>query len=154
MYTCTTLLATFKDTALFFVCKRTMSEMKSCIIVSLRGNLWVFLAFWNHRTRTLCFGLDLSTYVYIKVMGTTRGLKALQSYMNDSYHKSVYVKGTMGGGGYLIRQELIMCGGVYFEMEKGRLQSKICFLNVLQVTLDVPLRIVHIHAVKITKMGL
>ncbi len=31
LYTCTTLLATFKDTALFFVCKRTMSEMKSCI---------------------------------------------------------------------------------------------------------------------------
>ncbi len=29
--TCTTLLATFKDTALFYVCKRTMSEMKSCI---------------------------------------------------------------------------------------------------------------------------
>ena len=25
------LLATFKDTALFFACKRTMSEMKSCI---------------------------------------------------------------------------------------------------------------------------
>ncbi len=34
----------------------------------------------------------------IKVKGTSRGLKALQSYMNDSYHKSVlYVKGTMGG---------------------------------------------------------
>ncbi len=31
LYTCTTLLVTFKDTALFFVCKRTMSEMKSCI---------------------------------------------------------------------------------------------------------------------------
>ena len=31
LYTCTTLLATFKDTALFFACKRTMSEMKSCI---------------------------------------------------------------------------------------------------------------------------
>ncbi len=32
----------------------------------------------------------------ISLKGTSRGLKALQSNMNDSYHKSVYVKGTMG----------------------------------------------------------
>ncbi len=41
----TTLLATFKDTALFFVCKRTMSEMKSCISgilnVQPRSKLWL-----------------------------------------------------------------------------------------------------------------
>ncbi len=36
-YPCTALLATFKDTALFFVCKRTMSEMKSCISGILKG---------------------------------------------------------------------------------------------------------------------
>ncbi len=37
MYSCTTLLATFKDTALFFVCKRTVSEMKSCISSILKS---------------------------------------------------------------------------------------------------------------------
>ena len=31
IHTCTTLLATFVDTAFFFACKGTMSEMKSCI---------------------------------------------------------------------------------------------------------------------------
>ena len=36
------LLATFKDTALFFVCKRTMSEMKSCISSILNWNLTNF----------------------------------------------------------------------------------------------------------------
>ncbi len=38
-YTCTTLLATFKVTALFFVCQRTMSEMKSCISSILKKSI-------------------------------------------------------------------------------------------------------------------
>ncbi len=55
MYTCTTLLATFKDTALFFVCKRTMSKMKSCIssilnVYATLANIWrtkeINKAFW------------------------------------------------------------------------------------------------------------
>ncbi len=40
LFTCTTLLATFKDTALFFECKRTMSEMKSCISSLLNPTKW------------------------------------------------------------------------------------------------------------------
>ncbi len=41
-HTCATLLATFKDTALFFVCKRTMSEMKSCISSILKSIFQIF----------------------------------------------------------------------------------------------------------------
>ncbi len=37
LHMCTTLLATYKDTALFFTCKRTMSEMKSCISSILKA---------------------------------------------------------------------------------------------------------------------
>ncbi len=48
LYTCTTLLATFKDTALFFVCKRTMSEMKSCISSILK--VWKKALYYRIRT--------------------------------------------------------------------------------------------------------
>ncbi len=53
LYTCTTLLATFKDTALFFACKRTMSEMKSCLSLYYERTPMWYTLFW--RTRLLVY---------------------------------------------------------------------------------------------------
>ena len=56
---------------------------------------------WKSSVSKILLQFIVHWEVYLK--GTSRGLKALQSYMNDSYHKSVLywpeptIKGTMGG---------------------------------------------------------
>ena len=86
-------LATFKDTALFFVFKRTMWEMKSCIssILKLRGHLSPLHGMSTFYGKMLYYSCK---YVNITQSGTGKNSGGLVNsnkiYLKEKCHKVIH----------------------------------------------------------------